>query len=81
MYGACGSTRVVVEKGVGQVTGRPATEGGIGDGELNGSGLGFDHHSRCCLSSVSEEDSLIIKLFLSPLGHRFPFLKNNYSVF
>ena len=49
-----GSTRVVMEKGVGQVTGRPVTEGGIGDGE--GSGLGFDHHSRCCLSGVSEED-------------------------
>ena len=48
-------TGVVVEKGVGQVTGRPATEGGIGDGELNGSGLGFDR-GRFCLSSVTEED-------------------------
>ena len=46
---------MVVEKGVGQVTGRPVTEGGIGDGELNGSGLGFDR-GRFCLSSVTEED-------------------------
>ena len=64
---------MVVEKGVGQVTGRPATEGGIGDGE--GSRLGFDHHSRCCLSSVSEE-TLNVKLlncFYLPLDIGFRF--------